>query len=267
LRQLPHSEWTRALSAGLAGADGASGASADGDVAVEGVERLVSVVGGVGRVSDAPGAEHASGLAAVLGHAVAVGVLATEVVGGGGTVVPGGTGVAVDVGGIGDDGATERDDGERLEVQDVLELASHRHVLSVQAVPFTASRSQIERPPRPEQTKAAQTAAPRAARAAPTAVHPQGAYLRVVWPRIQGGHAERRRALPARAPELCDSRPLRALPSPLCFGVWCILVPPVIEQPNLIKFVAPSQRPHKNLCQWTSTLVQFYYECVLARAM
>ena len=63
------------LSAELAGADGAGSARAEG--------------GAVG-VIDAKGAEHALGLAAVLGGRCAGGVKAAHIVGGGGAVVPGG---------------------------------------------------------------------------------------------------------------------------------------------------------------------------------
>jgi hypothetical protein len=41
-------------------------------------------------------------------------------------VVPGGASVAVHVGGIGDDAAAEDDDGEVLELADVLELRTRR---------------------------------------------------------------------------------------------------------------------------------------------
>jgi len=106
----------------LTGADGASGASAEGDVSIQGAHGLVGVHGGVGGVEHAPRAVHALGLAAVLGGRVAGRVEAAELVGVRRAVVPGGTGVAIDVSGIRDDGATEGDDGERLEVHDVLEL-------------------------------------------------------------------------------------------------------------------------------------------------
>ena len=95
----------------LAEADGAGGASAEG--------------GAVGAVSDTEGAEHASGLAVVLGEGARGpgGGGATEV----GAVVPGGAEVAASRGGLGDDGSgpDRLEEGlgvDDLEVGDVREL-------------------------------------------------------------------------------------------------------------------------------------------------
>ena len=63
---------------------------------------------------------------------------AHEVIGGGGAIVPRGTRVAVDVCRVGDDGATEHDDGEVLELADVLELQWVAHTQQRQ---FPLSRS------------------------------------------------------------------------------------------------------------------------------
>ena len=63
---------------------------------------------------------------------------AHEVIAGGGAIVPRGTRVAVDVCRVGDDGATENDDGEVLELADVLELQWVAHTQQRQ---FPLSRS------------------------------------------------------------------------------------------------------------------------------
>ena len=66
------------------------------------------------------------------------GLEAHEVIAGGGAIVPRGTRVAVDVCRVGDDGATENDDGEVLELADVLELQWVAHAQQRQ---FPLSRS------------------------------------------------------------------------------------------------------------------------------
>ena len=103
----------------LARAHGAGGARAEGDVGVRGGEAPARVVGRVSGVGHAPGARPG-----VVGGAVGA---AAEVL----AVVPGGAGVAVHVGGVGDDGATEDDDGEVLELADVLELRTRAPCASV----------------------------------------------------------------------------------------------------------------------------------------
>jgi len=99
----------------LAGAHGAGGARAQGDVAVHGGEGVAGVVLRVGSVDNAPAA--GPGVVGRVRGGVAAEVLA---------VVPGGASVAVHVGGIGDDAAAEDDDGEVLELADVLELRTRR---------------------------------------------------------------------------------------------------------------------------------------------
>ena len=101
---------------GLARAHCARGASTESDVAVHGVQGAISIVGRVRSVGDAPSA----------GPGVVSGARSSrnahEIVGGAGAVVPGGTSVAVNVGGIRDDGTAEDDDGKVLEEADILEL-------------------------------------------------------------------------------------------------------------------------------------------------
>jgi len=99
----------------LAAADGAGGARAEADDGADGAGA------GVGGVDDAEGAEHA------LGHAAVDGVLARGPGGLGGAaevraVVPGGAGVAVDAGRVGDLGGGPVRGEEGLEVGDVGEL-------------------------------------------------------------------------------------------------------------------------------------------------
>ena len=116
-RRLPHNPFPCCilflplLCSALAGAHGAGGARAQGDVAVHGGEGVAGVVLRVGGVDNAPAAGPG-----VVGRAR--GGVAAEVL----AVVPGGASVAVHVGGIGDDAAAEDDDGEVLELADVLEL-------------------------------------------------------------------------------------------------------------------------------------------------
>ena len=120
-RRLPHNPFPCCLlflpllCSALAGAHGAGGARAQGDVAVHGGEGVAGVVLRVGSVDNAPAAGPG-----VVGRAR--GGVAAEVL----AVVPGGASVAVHVGGIGDDAAAEDDDGEVLELADVLELRTRR---------------------------------------------------------------------------------------------------------------------------------------------
>jgi hypothetical protein len=85
----------------LARAHCARGASAERDVAVHGVQGAIIIVGRVSSVGDAPSA----GPGVVSGGSSSL--QAHEIVGGAGAVVPGGTSVAVNVGGIADDRACD----------------------------------------------------------------------------------------------------------------------------------------------------------------